>query len=93
VSRIRKILELSTDHLPPHLCDSLASIDHVVAYNLVTGWLLWVPDDPEASSAAMDVPIPDEILAVQQHARGLDCDYVLLHADADPDEQLPTWAR
>jgi len=93
VSRIRKILELSTDHLPSHLGDTLASIDHVVAYNLVTGWLLWVPNDPDASSAAMDVPIPAEVLAVQRHARGLDCDYVRLHPDADPDDHLPTWQR
>lgn len=88
---IRKLLDLSTSHLPPHLADQLASIAGVIAYRLEYGWLLWVPNDPDDSAQGCDDGPPAEVLAVQRYARGHGCDYVLFDADADTVADLPHW--
>ena len=49
------------------------------------------PDDPQSFHDFADEPAPDEVLAVQLHARGLGCDYVLFDGDAEVDPQLPIW--
>lgn len=88
---IRKVLDLSTAHLPERYGQTLSGVDGVVAHAYEYGWLLWVPNDPTESSEAMDDEVPPEILKIQLYARGLDCDYVLLDRDGDIDDNLPTW--
>jgi hypothetical protein len=89
---IRRLLNLSTAHLPDHLGSSgLADSPGVLAYGTDRGWLMWVPQDPDESHAAMTDQIPDVVLAIQRYARSLDCDYVLFDADADRVDDLPAW--
>jgi hypothetical protein len=90
-SRIRSFLDLSTNNLPQEVFTELTSFDGVVAYPTTHGALLWVPDDPQSSHDFADEPAPDEVLAVQLHARSLGCDYVLFDGDAEVDPQLPSW--
>lgn len=92
--RIIHLLDLSTAHLPPPECADLPSYDGVIAYPLSTtdehyGWLLWVPNDPDAEAATYQIPAA--VLAIQRHARHHDCDYVLLDRDAHTTPDLPTW--
>lgn len=89
-ARIRTFLDLCTNHLPRHLMDDLTSFD-VVAHPTTYGALVWVPDDPQASSDSGDEPVPAELLAIQLYARRLGCDYVLFDRDADLDPRLPSW--
>jgi hypothetical protein len=91
VPNIYLLLDLSTTHLPEHLRDDLDSVDGLTARALPFGWLLWVPEDPDAHAADYADAFPAEVLLIQRYARGLRCDYVLLDRDADTDDQLPTW--
>ena len=92
IDPIRRVLVLSTAHLPEHLgrhrlCDE----DGVVAYDLDGyGWLMWVPPDPDSHAADYSGP-PAEVLTIQRYARQRGCDYVLLGQDADIIDGLPTW--
>lgn len=94
---IRRLLNLSTAHLPQHLgtpggLDRVAGIiAHTVAHTTDVGILLWVPDDPDESAHAMADPVPAMVLAIQRYARTWNCDYVLLDADADRVDDLPVW--
>jgi hypothetical protein len=89
---IRRILDLSTQHLPPDLRqDRLTALPGVVAYQLTHGWLLWVPHDPDDSARLMDEPVPEPVLEIQRYARRKRCDYVLFDADGHTDPALPTW--
>ncbi len=103
MSRIIKVLDLSTSHLPEKVMNEpLNSIDGVIAYEHGEyGYLLWVPDDPQEHAddypnpadddASSDEGVPAEVLAVQLYARSLGCDYVLFDRDGDTDDALPTW--
>jgi hypothetical protein len=62
-----------------------------VAYPTTHGALLGGPDDPQSFHDFADEPAPDEVLAVQLHARSLGCDYVLFDGDAEVHPQLPSW--
>lgn len=90
---IRRLLNLSTAHLPPHLGTpgGLDTLPGVVAHATEFGFLLWVPDDPDESAQSMIDPVPGVVLAIQRYARGLGCDYVLFDADAEQVNDLPTW--
>jgi hypothetical protein len=89
---VRRLLDLSTAHLPEHLGSSgLADSPGVVAYGTDFGWLMWVPPDPDELQAAMTDRIPDVVLAIQRYARSLDCDYVLFDSDAGRVKDLPVW--
>ena len=100
-TRIVKVLDLSTAHLPQPVCASLPLWDGVTAYPLSTsddnyGWLLHVPDDPDGYTADYTETdeadgLPAEVLAIQRFARGLGCDYVLLDRDAERIDALPAW--
>ncbi|GAA0908686.1 DUF5983 family protein [Virgisporangium aurantiacum] len=90
---IRDLLDLSTAHLPPHVCDRLSAQPGVIAYHTIHGWLLQVPDDPDQASTTNCEPVPDVVLAIQRYARALGCDYVLLDGEADKVDHLPTWTR
>ncbi|GAA0911561.1 hypothetical protein [Virgisporangium aurantiacum] len=68
---IRRMLNLSTAHLPQHLSTpgGLDRVAGVVAHTTDVGFLLWVPDDPDESAHAMADPVPDVVLAIQRYAR------------------------
>jgi len=91
VRAVRRLLDLSTAHLPEHLgSHGLSTHDGVIAYELPHGWLMWVPPDPPTHAA--DYPdVPPEVLAIQRYARRLGCDFVLFDADAEQVDDLPTW--
>jgi hypothetical protein len=89
---IRRLLNLSTAHLPEHLGTQggLDTIPGIVAHATDRGFLLWIPDDPDEFAEATD-PVPDVVLTIQRYARSLDCDYVLFDADAQQVDGLPRW--
>ncbi len=92
IDPIRRVLDLSTAHLPEHLgSHGLSGQDGVTAYDLDGyGWLMWVPPDPDSHAA--DYPrLPTEVLTIQRYARQCGCDYVLFDQDADIIDDLPTW--
>lgn len=68
---IRTFLDLNTQHLPEHTVRELDAIDGVVAYDLDgSGWLLWVPDDPDEHAADYQ---GDCILTAENMATEDDC--------------------
>jgi hypothetical protein len=104
--RIHKVVDLPTNYLPKAFFEALfpdyayenrdeqdrlsagvTFYGHPESY----GGLLWVPDDPIASSEAGEEPVAQEVLAVQIYARELYCNYVLFDADSDGEAPLPTW--
>lgn len=91
---VRRLLDLSTDHLPEALRCDLGEWN-AVAYPIEgsdgPSFLLWVPNDPKESSSVQEDAVHPVILAIQQRARALDCDYVLFDHDADWDAVLPTF--
>jgi hypothetical protein len=89
MSWVRRMLDLSTAHLPEVYGKALDREESIIAYETDHGWLMWVPCDPEDSSAADEVPA--EILTVQLYARALDCDWVLFDCDGTVDDGLPRW--
>ena len=92
IDPIRRVLDLSTAHLPEHLgSHGLSGEEGVTAYDLDGyGWLMWVPPDPD--SHATDYPgLPAEVLTIQRYARQRGCDYVMFGQDADIIADLPTW--
>ena len=92
VDPIRRVLDLSTAHLPEHLgSHGLSSQDGVIAYDLDGyGWLMWVPPDPDSHAAGYPT-LPAQVLTIQRYARQRICDYVLFDQDADTIDDLPTW--
>jgi hypothetical protein len=89
---IRRVLDLSTAHLPERLGSrGLSGQDGVIAYELDGySWLMWVPPDPDRHAA--DHPgLPAEVLTIQHYARRRGCDYALFDQDADVIGDLPTW--
>lgn len=90
---IRKMLDLSTAHLPQAYgdADGLTSVDGVVAYTTEYGFITWVPDDPQDNADAYDGMVPSSVLTIQKYARALGCDYVLFDRDGPVNPNLPTW--
>lgn len=90
---IRRMLNLSTAHLPQHLGTpgGLDAVAGIVAHTTDVGVLLCVPDDPDESAHAMADPVPAVVLAIQRYARACGCDYVLFDTDADRVDELPVW--
>jgi hypothetical protein len=90
VPNIRKLLDLSTNHLPEPIMQDPDSFDGVIAHTFDHGAFLWVPNDVDAHNNDYE-NFPEEVAAVQRYARSHGCDYVLLDADAGRDPALPTW--
>src|SRR5262245_20831217 len=88
---IRRMLNLSTGHLPEQICQDLAGVHGVIAHQTEYGWLMWVPTHPDKHARNYTPAIPAEVLAVQRYARSHRCDYVLFDNIADFDDQLPSW--
>jgi len=91
-SSVRLLLNLSNAHLPEQLGKSgLDTAPGVLAHPTDSGWLMWVPNNPDQSAAATVDRVPETVLAIQRYARSLGCDYLLFDADADRVDNLPTW--
>lgn len=93
---VRRLLDLSTGHLPAAVCLTLSGFDGVVAYRTDYGWLLWVPGHGEDVDLVNDHnadydEIPAEVTAVQRYARALGCDYVLFDQDGPLNDDLKHW--
>lgn len=91
--RIRRVLELSTTHLPAEMMgdDRRAWGGTAGVYPYEYGFLLWVPDSPEESAKAAVDEVPEPVLRIQAYARANDADFVLFDSDAEPDENLPVF--
>jgi hypothetical protein len=95
---IRRVMDLSTEHLPRAMRDELLTYTREAdapswggasgVYPTEYGALVWVPDNPEESSANGEEPVPPILLAIQKYARQHECDYVLFDADASVDDAL-----
>jgi hypothetical protein len=95
---IRKMLDISTAHLPFRFFDPADSsawnnvpLHHETGY----GVMVWVPDDPtdinNLGSEEGDDAVPPEIVALWRYARERGCDYIMLDEDGDVLNDLPTW--
>jgi hypothetical protein len=92
MATIRKMLDISTAHLParffaPETCveawENVGGV-HPTEY----GVIVWVPDDVENG----EMPdTPEEVTAIRRYARALDCDYIMLDCDAEQLADLPSW--
>lgn len=95
---IRFLLVISTAHLPQALVDHdvpgyLDSWGTPGVHEFEHGFFLWVPDDPKESAAfSTDGDgVHAQVLAIQLHARELNCDYVMIDADGPQVEGLKTF--
>lgn len=91
---VRRLLDLSTAHLPQKTCNYLSEFEGVIAYPKRTetadfGWWLWVPEDPQEHASTYHYPAA--ILTIQLYARSLGCDWVMFDRDADAIDELPRW--
>jgi hypothetical protein len=91
VLEIRRMLCVSTGHLPEALMAALHEHAGVVAWPTPYGALMWVPDDPRESARADDPGPAPEILRLQNLARQHGCDYVILDCDGPEVAGLPLW--
>jgi hypothetical protein len=92
---VRRVLDLSTGHLPQQVCNQLNSYEGVTAYELSDhGWLCYVPEDPEAHANDYGVDgdgVPSTLLRLQVIARAAGCDYLLFDRDAARIPGLPRY--
>jgi hypothetical protein len=96
MSDVRKIVVLSTAHLPePFFAepdDREAAYDVTAWYPMTHGALVWVPDDPDdPNNTSNDGDAHPNVILLRRYARGLGCDYILFDNDADREPDLPTW--
>lgn len=102
MANIRRVLDLTTEHLPRVMRDELPTYTREGGapswggasgiYPTEYGALVWVPDNPEESSAAGDEPVPAVLLKIHKHARQHGCDYILFDADGPADDDLDLFA-
>jgi hypothetical protein len=95
---IRKLLVISTEHLPEWFFiteDYGSQVNEgqwgTIVHELKHGALLWVPNNPELQENNFDGELPAEVLNVQLFARAHDCDWVMFDSDADQVEGLASW--
>jgi hypothetical protein len=91
MAQIPLLLELSDRHLPPGLADTLPDFIDLRVACTAFGTVLRVPTREQLVATSRHLPA--DIVVILHHARHLDCDYVLLSADADLEHGLPTWDR
>ena len=90
-ARILNVLDLSTHHLPEHVCDQLNAYVGVTAHHTTYGWLLAVPGDLDGHRTDHPATVPDAVWALWEYAHRFDADYLLLDADADRVDALASW--
>lgn len=96
---VRKVLDLSSTHLPPMMFHDLNGYDGVTATRFPDGgWLLLVPDDPADHASDYGDPaekdgVPPEVLTIQEYARTLGCDYIMIDGEAPANADLPSFAN
>jgi len=88
---IMTVLDLSTHHLPKLVCTGLNSYDGVTAHNTRHGWMLNVPGNLTEHRADYSGTVPDEVWRLWEYAHRFGAAYVLLDADADRVDALPSW--
>lgn len=94
MTTIRKMLDLSTAHLPPKFYDEggdgeALRAQLVAAHLTANGMILWVPQNP--SDAQEVVNVPPEALKLWIFARSLGCDWVMLDCDGEELSELPVY--
>ncbi|WP_045740290.1 hypothetical protein [Actinoplanes rectilineatus] len=89
--RIMSMLDLSTGHLPYHVCARLDDYDGVTAYNTGCGWLLVVPSDLAEHRYGHPDTVPEAVWQLWEYAHRFGAEYLLLDPDADLDDALPSW--
>ena len=87
---IRKVLEIYVEHLPVELAGALDEVDGLDVAEHGSGWFMHVPNHRSAMHPGC-WEYPPEIATVLSYALGVDCDWVLFHADADVDDHLPLY--
>ncbi|RSM47982.1 hypothetical protein DMB66_47180 [Actinoplanes sp. ATCC 53533] len=88
---VMAVLDLSTRHLPEQICAELNGYDGVTAYGTRYGWLLRVPGNLTEHRADHPGTVPDEVWQLWEYAHRYGAAYVLLDADTDPVDALPSW--
>lgn len=76
---------LSTAHLTPEHGADLGGEEAIIADRLTFGWRMWVPEDIDDTSAAVEGDAPEYLIKIQRAARARGCDWVIFDADG------PTW--
>ncbi|MBO3736673.1 DUF5983 family protein [Actinoplanes flavus] len=89
--RILCVLDLSTHHLPQHICDDLDDYSGVTAHDTEYGWLLYVPGMLTEHRVDHPDTVPEEVWQLWEYASRFDASYILLHSDADRVDALPSW--
>jgi hypothetical protein len=89
--RVMCVLDLSTQHLPEHICGDLDGYDGVTAHNTEYGWLLHVPSMLTEHRVYHPDTVPDEVWRLWGYASRYGACYIFLHAGADSVDALPSW--
>lgn len=98
---VRKFLDLSTAHLTPaqrEYSDRSESVLRAAWGSAVVdatkdGYWMWVHEHPKKHAACTEEGLPDNLMAIQLHARAHGCDYVLFDRDAEMDPDLHIFAE
>lgn len=91
---VRKYLDLSTDHLPPHDAELLAGAaeNGGTVERTADGFWVWCGTaDTNPDATLRENGYTEAFLRVLAHARGLDCDRVLFDRDASDIAELPVF--
>jgi hypothetical protein len=94
---IRKMLDISTEHLPDRFWDPVGSDEEwgnvPLFFDTPNGRMVWVPDSPDdpGNAGEGEEAVPDEIMALWRYARERGCDWIMLDLDADVEPGLPVW--
>ncbi len=88
--RIMSILELSTQHLPQHVCQNLNRYDGISALDTGYGWMLLVPSDLADHRVDYAGSLPHQVWPLWEYARRYGADFIQLDRDTDTVGALPT---
>jgi len=88
---VMAVLDLSTHHLPEQICAELNGYDGGTAYDTRYGWLLSVPGNLTEHRGDHVDSVPDEVWRLWEYAHQYGATYILLDAEADRVDALPSW--
>jgi hypothetical protein len=83
---IHNLLELNPRHLPQPLVDTLTDPIGLRVESTAFGTLIAVPDPGRLTGSLLQ-----EVARVLSYARDLDCDYILVDAGFELDDDLPVF--